>query len=81
MRFSLALADFGLSASMVNVRYLVLTRPLLPFASCFCRMPVYSADVVEVVPPAARSQNFLRTAPESTLRFRNENWTWMEAST
>ena len=81
MRFSLALADFGLSASMVNVRYLVLTMPLLPFASCFCRMAVYSARMSSKSSPCGAISKLLAYCTGSTLRFRNENWTWIEAST
>ena len=42
MRSSRGLAERMLSASMEKVRYLVLIRPLLPRASWFCSICVYS---------------------------------------
>ena len=46
MRSSRGFADLMLSASMPKVRYLVLIRPLFPFASWFCSICVYSARML-----------------------------------
>ena len=81
MRVSRARAVFRLSASMVKVRYLVLTMPLFPLASCFCRMAVYSARMSSKSSPCGAISKLFAYCTGSTLRLRNESCTWMEAST
>ena len=51
MRSSRGLAALILSASTPKVRYLVLTRPLLPLASWFWSMAVYSARMLSKLSP------------------------------
>ena len=81
MRSSLARAAFRLSASMVNVRYLVLTIPLLPLVNCRCKMPVYSARMSSKSSPCGAISKLRAYCAGSALRLTKENWTWMEAST
>ena len=44
-----------LSASIPKVRYLVLIRPLLPFASWFCSMVMYSTRITVKIIPLERN--------------------------
>ena len=80
MRVRRARAVFRLSASMVKVRYLVLTMPLLPLASCFCRMAVYSARMSSKSSPCGAISKLFAYCTGSTSRLRKDSCTWMECS-
>lgn len=55
--------------------------PLFPLASCFCRMAVYSARMSSKSSPCGAISKLFAYCTGSTLRFKNESCTWMEAST
>ena len=52
-----------------------------PIASCFCRMAVYSARMSSKSSPCGAISKLFAYCTGSTLRFKNESCTWMEAST
>ena len=80
MRSSRGLAARMLSASMPKVRYLVLIRPLLPFASWFCSMATYSVRMLSKSSPWSGMEMARAKVSSDAARFRKDSSKWMELS-
>ena len=80
MRSSRGLAAFRLSASMPKVRYLVFIRPLLPRASWFWSISVYSLRMPSKASPFGGMEMLFAALSLSVDRFTKENWKRMDES-
>ena len=74
MRSSRGLAVRMLSASMEKVRYLVLMRPLLPRASWFCSICVYSTRMGSKSSPWGGMVMLLAKVSWDAARFKKDSW-------
>ena len=70
---SLGLACFMESASMPNVRYLVLVRPLLPCESCVRSILLYSSRTSLKPSFFSGMRIFFSKSAASVLRFMNDS--------
>ena len=73
MRSSRGLAVRILSASMEKVRYLVLIRPLLPRASWFCSICVYSTRIGSKSSPWGGIVMLLAKVSWDAARFKKDS--------
>ena len=74
MRSRRGLAALRLSASMPKVRYLVLIRPLLPLASWFCSMVVYSTRMLSKSSPWRGMLMARAKVSSEAARFKKDSW-------
>ena len=80
MRSRRGLAALMLSASMPKVRYLVLIRPLLPFASWFCSMVMYSTRILSKSSPWRGMEMARAKVSSDAARFKKDSSNRIELS-
>ena len=63
-----------LSALIPKVRYLVLMRPLLPLASLFCSIVVYSSRILSKASLWGGMEMELAKVSSDAARFKKDSW-------